>query len=122
MKDIQNFLSQFQKDMNWQISGDNYEEDRSSLLNNYMLLTTEVAEVAEEMRSMFNATARYSHEYSSVEEAFDVAKQEHKENLGKELSDCIAYIVKLANYFDIDLETSIYSKTSEVKGRINKDQ
>lgn len=108
--------------MNWEISDENYRESRASMLNNYMLLTTEVSEVAEEFRSIFNKTYQLTKEGFNEEEAFKIAKNMYKENIGKEISDCIAYLVKFANYLDIDLEESFYTKMNEIKLRKNKDQ
>lgn len=123
MDEIQSFLRQFQKEMDWEIKGENFKENRASLLNNYMLLTTEIGEVAEELRGIFNLTYKLVRERGLDEdEAFELSKNEHKENIGKELSDCIAYLVKFANYFDINLNDSFYSKMSEIKLRVNKDQ
>ncbi|MEH7120451.1 hypothetical protein V7128_23975 [Neobacillus vireti] len=123
MKDIQLFLRTFQKEMDWEISNENFKESKSSILNNYMLLTTEVSEVAEEFRSIFNKTIKLVKEEGySENEAFKTAKELHKDSIGKEISDCIAYLVKFANYFDIDIETSFYSKMEEVRTRVNKDQ
>lgn len=123
MKDIQEFLMNFQRDMNYEISNVNYKESKMSLLNNYMLLTTEVSEVAEEFRSIFNETKRIALEGKlNEDEAFAHAKEMHKENIGKELSDCIAYLVKFANYFEINLNESFYSKMDEIKCRVNKDK
>ena len=123
MREIQAFLSNFQREMNWEISEENYRESKDSILHNYMLLTTEVSEVAEEFRAIFNKTYKLvSDEGMNEEEAFKIAKNQHKENIGKELSDCIAYLVKFANYLDIDLEDSFYKKMDEIKLRVNKDQ
>jgi NTP pyrophosphatase (non-canonical NTP hydrolase) len=123
VKDVQEFLKEFQRDMNWEISDKNYQESRASILNNYMLLTTEVSEVAEEFRSIFNKTAKLINEEGLDEEsAYKLAKELYKENIGKELSDCIAYIIKFANYLEIDLQDSFYSKMNEIKLRVNKDQ
>ncbi|MFC7686074.1 hypothetical protein [Ureibacillus sp. GCM10028918] len=123
MRDIQAFLSNFQKEMNWEISDDNYKESKASILHNYMLLTTEVSEVAEEFRAIFNKTYKLAVDEGMDEDrAFEMAKSVHKENIGKELSDCIAYLVKFANYLDIDLEESFYQKMEEIKLRVNKDQ
>lgn len=123
MKEIQNYLKTFQKEMKWDISDENYREARSSMLNNYMLLTTEVGEVAEEFRAVFNNTNKLiKDEGYGEEEAFIISKGLYKESIGKELSDCIAYIVKFANYFDIDIDNSFYGKMNEIKLRINKDQ
>ncbi|WP_077622522.1 MazG-like family protein [Sediminibacillus massiliensis] len=121
MKNLQTFAQEFQKEMGWEISTASYQDTRASLLNNYMLLTTEVAEVAEELRKSFNQTNRAIGEGMDESEAFEKAKAMIKEDLGKEFADCIAYITKLANYFEVDLEASFYAKMEEVKNRSNKD-
>ncbi|MGI2328149.1 MazG nucleotide pyrophosphohydrolase domain-containing protein [Planococcus sp. YIM B11945] len=121
MKELQTFTKQYQEEMGWSIDKRNYEKSRASLLNNYMLLTTEVAEVAEELRKSFNITNEYIKNGMSNEEAFELASKEIKQNLGKELADCLAYILKFTNFFEIDLEDSFYSKLEEVKNRQNKD-
>ena len=122
MKEIQKFLQKFQKEMNWEITDENYEESRASILNNFMLFTTEVGEVGEEFRAIFNETNQLMKDkHVNEEEAFEMAKEKYKENIGKELSDCIAYIVKFANYLEIDLEKSFYAKMKEIKLRENKD-
>lgn len=121
MKEIQEFIKHYQKDMGWEISEENYEKSQVSLLNNYMLLTTEVAEVAEELRRAFNLTASYTQEGVEQSRAFQLAKDQIRENLGKELADCLAYMLKFYNFFDIDLETSFYAKMEEVKNRKNRD-
>lgn len=121
MKELQTFAKQYQKDMGWEISEESYAESRESLLNNYMLLTTEVAEVAEELRKAFNLTANSVKNGMDEEQAFELAKKQIKEDVGKELSDCLAYMLKFYNYFGIDVEESFYAKMAEVKNRRNKD-
>jgi len=121
VKELQKFAKVYHEEMNWEINKDNYERTRASLLNNYMLLTTEVAEVAEELRKAFNMTNSHISKGKDEKEAFNLAKESIKEDLGKEFADCLAYIIKMANYFEIDLEESFYSKMDEVKNRKNKD-
>lgn len=121
MKDIQNFAKLYQREMGWEISEESYAESRDSLLNNYMLLTTEVAEVAEELRKAFNLTASCVENGMEEKKAFELAKEQIKENMGKELADCLAYMLKFYNHFGIDLEESFYAKMEEVKNRKNKD-
>ncbi|WP_099363779.1 MazG nucleotide pyrophosphohydrolase domain-containing protein [Fredinandcohnia onubensis] len=121
MRKLQDFSKEYQKDMSWEINNTEFEKSRSSLLNNYMLLTTEVAEVAEEFRKAFNMTYKYKQDGMNEEEAFLLAKNSVKEDIGNELADCIAYICKFANFFEIDLEDSFYKKMDEIKNRKNKD-
>ncbi|MEH7140853.1 hypothetical protein [Priestia megaterium] len=121
MKNLQSFAKEFQKEMKWDIDTSSYERSRASLLNNFMLLTTEVSEVAEELRKVFNLTNKYIVDGMDEEKAFKNAMMIAQEDLGKEFADCIAYICKIANFFEVDLETSFYSKMEEVKNRKNKD-
>lgn len=102
--------------MNWQIKTDDYERTKSSLLNNYMLLTTEVAEIAEELRKAFNLTNTMINDGMPEDQAFEIAKASIK-GTRKEFADCLAYITKFANYFEIDLEESFYLKMEEVQKR-----
>jgi NTP pyrophosphatase (non-canonical NTP hydrolase) len=78
-----------------------------------MLLTTEVDEVAEELRKALNLTAANVENGKDEEQAFELAKNQIKENVGKELSDCLAYMMEFYNFFGIDLEESFYSKMNE---------
>ncbi|MCM3584401.1 hypothetical protein M3182_01430 [Mesobacillus maritimus] len=121
MKEIQSFSKQFQQEMGWIINEESFEKSRASLLNNYMLLSTEIAEVAEEMRRMFNLTYRSIQDGVEEGEAFSQAKAKVKEEIGKELADCMAYLMKFYNYFDLDAEETFYQKMDEVKNRTNKD-
>ncbi|WP_404332780.1 hypothetical protein [Mesobacillus maritimus] len=121
MKKVQTFSKEFQEEMGWVISDESFEKSRASLLNNYMLLSTEVAEVAEELRKMFNLTYRSIQEGVEEDIAFEQAKAQVKEEIGKELADCFAYLMKFYNYFELDAEESFYKKMDEVKNRKNKD-
>ncbi|MEW8972257.1 MazG nucleotide pyrophosphohydrolase domain-containing protein [Mesobacillus jeotgali] len=121
MKELQAYTKDYQKEMGWEINKESYTKSRESLLNNYLLLTTEVAEVAEELRNAFNLTQMKVMEGLGEEEAFAAAKESIKQDMGKELADCLAYLLKFYNYFDIDLEESFYEKMQEVRCRKNKD-
>ncbi|MGP4039800.1 MazG nucleotide pyrophosphohydrolase domain-containing protein [Gracilibacillus sp. D59] len=121
MKDLQTYMKKYHEDMNWEIRDGHYEEAKSSLLINYMLLSTEVAEVAEELRNAFNQTNELINQGKGEAEAFEIAKANIKEDIGKELADCLAYMTKFANYFEIDMEKAFYNKMEEVKQRQNKD-
>ncbi|WP_244671240.1 MULTISPECIES: MazG nucleotide pyrophosphohydrolase domain-containing protein [Bacillaceae] len=119
MKVLQSFMRDYQKGMGWEISDENYAKSRDSLLNNYMLMTTEVAEVAEELRKAFNLVREYAEEGMDEELAFQFAREQVKADLGKELADCLAYLVKFYNFFGFDLEESFTGRWRKcVKGRI----
>ncbi|PWI58965.1 MazG nucleotide pyrophosphohydrolase domain-containing protein [Sulfoacidibacillus thermotolerans] len=75
---------------------------------NVMLLVEEVGEVAKEVRRLQGAMGHPEM----------IAKEgEAREHLRDELADCLAYIVKLANYVGIDLELAYVRKMRYNMGR-----
>lgn len=114
MKELQDYYSQVQSEVGWDdADSSNYKDSKSFLLLNHLLLTTEVAEVAEEFRQLFVKTDQKIEIGMEPDEAFHLSKNEIRENLGKELADCLAYLLKLSNFFDFDLEKEFYSKMEE---------
>ncbi|MGM9985928.1 MAG: hypothetical protein ACI35O_01750 [Bacillaceae bacterium] len=120
MKQLQAFTKTYQRELNFHVKDDNYERCKSSLLMNHMLLTTEVAEIAELLRELFVTTEKKMAEGYTEQEAFALAKEQITVELGKEISDCIAYLCKMANFFERDMEDDFYDKMEEVKQRRNK--
>lgn len=122
MRELQNFTKIYQRELDWHIQDQDFQESKESLLHNYMLLTTEVAEVAEEFRKALNMVYKEAEDGMDPDVAFARAKSLVQKDVGKELADCIAYICKFANFFEIDLEETFYKKMEEVKHRSNKDR
>ncbi|OPG15963.1 hypothetical protein B2M26_09050 [Ferroacidibacillus organovorans] len=69
-----------------------------------MLLVEEVGEVAKEVRRLLHATD-------------DAVRQGAHDHLREELADCLAFIAKLANYTDIDLQQAYVEKMTKNIGR-----
>lgn len=116
MEKLQQYYQSFEKEMGYNLFNEqDYKENQSFLLFIHMLLTTEVAEVAEEFRTLFKVTDKHIAEGMNDVDAMELAKNSVRENLGKELADCLAYLLKLANYFDYDLEQELYGKLEEIK-------
>ena len=69
----------------------------SDMLRNIAYLSEEIGEVVSAIRNLKNAD-----EPSSVKAARD--------HLGEELADCLAYVLKLANYGGIDLQEAYVRK------------
>ena len=67
------------------------------LLRNVAYLSEEVGEVVAAIRDLNKA-------------ADPSAREEARAHLGEELADCLAYIVKLANYGGVDLQEAYVSK------------
>lgn len=122
MRELQKFTKNYQRELDWHINDEDFQHSKESLLHNYMLLTTEVAEVAEEFRKAFNMVYKETENGMNPDEAFAQAKLLIQKDVGKELADCIAYICKFANFFEIDLEKTYYEKMEEVKHRSNKNR
>lgn len=120
MKELQQFAKQLQEELHYQIKDEDYATSKTSLLMNQMLLTTEVAEVAELLRELFEKTDRLIANGMGEDEAFAMVKAEITEELGKEISDCIAYLTKLSNFFGRDMETDFYGKMEEVRERVKQ--
>ncbi|SEG81060.1 hypothetical protein SAMN04487919_13011 [Bacillus sp. ok061] len=118
MKVLQEFSKKYQKELNYHIKDDSYGRSKSSLLMNHMLLTTEVAEIAELLRELFTITEKKIQEGYEEQEAFELAKEHISVDLGKEISDCLAYLCKLSNFFKRDMESDFYGKMEEVKKRV----
>lgn len=91
-------LRDCQKFHQWLDNEKNFSHD---LPLNVMLLVEEVGEVAKEIRRYENAQNNFE-----KQEAFATAR----DHLREELADCLAYIVKLANYTEIDLEEAYVAK------------
>ncbi|MBY6036526.1 hypothetical protein KUV80_07675 [Fictibacillus nanhaiensis] len=118
MNEIHKVLKQFQKEKCWEISDENAVKSTESLLLNHMLLTTEIAEIAEELRKLMNRTYEMTEEGVGKEQAFFIAKQEVSEDIGKEIADSIAYLCKFATFFERDIEEDIRNKLEEINNRM----
>ncbi|EEL50948.1 hypothetical protein CN373_03030 [Bacillus cereus] len=119
VKRVQELYQQFQEEMGWNHNDrrNEFQHSKEFLLYTHMLLTTEVAEVAEEFRTLFFRTEQLKKEGVSEHEAYAQVKEEIRENLGKELADCLAYLCKLANFFEFNLEEELSKKLEEVRIR-----
>jgi NTP pyrophosphatase (non-canonical NTP hydrolase) len=118
MNRAQSLYQAFQEEMGWDHKErDDYQTSKEFLLYIHLLLTTEVAEVAEEFRRMINRTKQLAAQGTELNEAYKEAKREIRADLGKELADCLAYLCKLANFFDFDLEEELAHKLDEVRRR-----
>ncbi|MEB2584703.1 hypothetical protein [Bacillus cereus] len=120
MRELQEFTKKYQKELNYHIKDDSYERSKGSLLMNHMLLSTEVAEIAELLRELFIITEKKIQEGFEEQEAFKLAQEHISMDLGKEISDCMAYLCKLSNFFKRDMEKDFYEKMDEVRKRVNR--
>ena len=75
---------------------------------NMTLLSGEVGEVAQVLKRVYMMIdpGHNEGEIKTLPEAL----AEHRESLGQELADCLAYIFKLANYTGVDLQDAYLKK------------
>jgi NTP pyrophosphatase (non-canonical NTP hydrolase) len=69
----------------------------TDMLRNVAYLTSEVGEVVMAVR-----------EFKNAEHA--TAEARARAHMGEELADCLAYLLKLANYADVDLQAAYVEK------------
>ena len=81
----------------------------TDLYFNALLLQEEVGEVSSVVAQLRRIEQRTGD--------LDVALSQQRDALAEELADCLAYLVKLANYANIDLETAYLAKMRHNLGR-----
>jgi len=89
------------------------DEDKGFLTDpyfNYIALTEEIGELGAELRAIWKAQETLYEKVGNLQEARDRALQEHLPHLQEELADCLAYLLKLANYTGVDLESAYVAK------------
>ena len=74
----------------------------TDLYFNALLLQEEVGEVSSAVAQLWRAEQRAGD--------LDAALVQQRDALAEELADCLAYLVKMANYAGIDLEAAYLSK------------
>lgn len=80
------------------------------LFVNYVLLTSELGEVADELIKIRGEELKLLANGRSPAEARQTAVLAHRDTLAEELADLLAYTIKLANYTGIDLEQAYRDK------------
>ena len=81
---------------------------------NLLLLQEEVGELASVATRVWCVEQRTGD--------LDAALAQHRDGLAEELADCLAYIVKLANYAGVDLEAAYLTKMRRNLGREWRDR
>jgi NTP pyrophosphatase (non-canonical NTP hydrolase) len=79
---------------------------------NMMLLSGEIGEVAQVLKKVYWMTEPQRAEEGQIK-TLEEALAEQRENLGQELADCLAYILKLANYTGVDLQEAYLTKMAK---------
>jgi len=77
---------------------------------NFMGLLDEVGELTRVLRQVWTLSERYGVQVDNPEEARQRALEEHLPALREELADVLAYLLKLANNFGLDMEQAYVEK------------
>jgi deoxyguanosine kinase len=97
-----------------------FDEERAfekDLYLNYILFVEEVGELAGEFTQLRRAENRLRGEGVGLDDSLSLAMDEWRPRLEDELADCLAYLLKLANYLSIDLEAAYLTKMRENESR-----
>ena len=89
---------------------DAHKQFDPDLFFNYILLTSELGETANELIKIWDEARTLMANGRSPEEARQTAVLAHRDTLAEELADLLAYTIKLANYTGIDLEQAYRDK------------
>jgi len=82
----------------------------TDLYFNYLCLSEEVGELGSELAEMWREEARLAVQGQDKQQARRGALERKRASLESELADCMAYLLKMANYADINLEEAYLSK------------
>jgi deoxyguanosine kinase len=101
----------------WHLALDKEKGFLTDLYFNFICLTEEMGELGAELKQVWAAQERHYKRVGNRREAQDWALQERLPHLREELADCLAYILKLANYTEVDLEEAYLEKMRMNVGR-----
>jgi len=82
----------------------------TDLYFNYLCLSEEMGELGSELAQLWREEAELLLQGHPSAKAKELALQKRKMSLQSEMADCMAYLLKLANYANIDLETAYRTK------------
>jgi len=85
---------------------------------NFLCLSEEIGELGSELAQLWRVEEALITRGLSVEQARSQALTEQKQTLKAELADCMAYLLKLANYTGIELEAAYVEKMNQNRTRV----
>jgi len=84
---------------------------------NYLCLSEEMGELGSEMARLWREENSQVASGQPSAEALREALERHQADIESELADCLAYLLKLANYTGINLESAYLSKMNQNRDR-----
>jgi NTP pyrophosphatase (non-canonical NTP hydrolase) len=101
-------LHDFQEFHRWLDEKNDFNTD---IYLNMVLLSGEIGELAQVLKQVHFMTNSSRKEQGQVKTRAEALAAQH-DNLGQELADCLAYLLKLANYTGVDLQAAYLKKMS----------
>jgi deoxyguanosine kinase len=89
---------------------------------NYLCLSEEMGELGSELAKLWREQDTLVAQGESASQAIQRALSERRRGIESELADCMAYLLKLANYTGIDLEAAYLKKMKDNQNREWGDQ
>ncbi len=108
-------LGDFQR---WHLALDREKGLLSDLYFNFLCLTEEVGDLGATLKGVWVAQEELYKKMGNRREALDRAIQERLPELRHELADCLAFLLRLANYTGVDLEEACLDEMKENKRRV----
>jgi deoxyguanosine kinase len=108
-------LGDFQR---WHLALDREKGFLADLYFNFICLTEEIGKLGAQLKDVWAVQETLHDKIGNRQEAQDRALQERLPDLREELADCLAYLLKLANYTGVDLEQAYLAKMGVHKERI----
>jgi hypothetical protein len=94
----------------WHLVLDQEKGFLADLYFNFICLTEEIGNLGAQLKDVWAAQETLYDKVGNRQEAQDRALQERLPDLREELADCLAYLLKLANYTGVDLEQAYLVK------------
>ena len=89
----------------------------TDLYFNYLCLSEEMGELGSELAQLWRDETQFRLQGHSHEQARKAAIEKQKSAIESEMADCMAYLLKLANYSGIDLEDAYRQKMTTNRSR-----
>jgi len=90
----------------------------SNVYFNFLCLSEEIGELGSELAQLWRLEDALHAQGQTAEQAKALALTQQTQALQSELADCMAYLLKLANYTGIELETAYLNKMQENRKRV----
>jgi NTP pyrophosphatase (non-canonical NTP hydrolase) len=84
---------------------------------NYLCFSEEVGELGSELAKLWRSQEMFVAQGKAARQAHSQALQQQQQGIESELADCLAYLLKIANYTGIDLESAYLSKMKQNQAR-----